>query len=230
MVVCTSTSECVCVLRQGTDPFTLHTLSSQAVSAALPTVPKDCADPLLIQQPVMDRVIWPAPEGSSDPGNAVLREKNKTKIQAKNSRKGWRNSCMWPRVRGIWASALGNQRGPGHGPKHWHSITRCSTVSAVLGTDWFQATSSPSHNAWTLSAISRDCSQCTVWMGHLVRVGDEKSVKSTDTPVATACGQWVVPWPILFTNVEAILNTTIHSAQRTSQDGNSLLLDLPQPP
>lgn len=97
---------------------------------------------------------------------------------------------MWPRVRGIWATALGNQRGPGHGPKHWHSITRCSTVSAVLGTDLFQATSSLSHNAWTLSAITRDHSQYMVWMGHLVSVGEEKDLCSKAVTLQLAL------WPV----------------------------------
>lgn len=150
--------------------------------------PRAAQLPLLIKQPVMGWVIWPAPEGSSDPGNAALRQTNRTKIQAKNSRKGW--SRMWPRVRGIWATALGNQRGPGHGPKHWHSITHCSTVSAVLGTDLFQATSSLSHNAWTLSAKTRDHSQHTVWMGHLVRVGEEKNLCSKAVTLQLAL------WPV----------------------------------
>lgn len=97
---------------------------------------------------------------------------------------------MRPRVRDIWATALGNQRGPGHGPKHWHSITHCSTVSAVLGTGLFQATSSPAHNAWTLEAITRDHSQYTVWMGYLVRVKEEKNLCSKAVTLQLAL--WLV--------------------------------------
>lgn len=182
--------ERVCVLRQGTDPFTLHTPSSHAVSLHFPRCPRTARLPLLSEQPVTGWVIWPAPEGSSDPGGAALRQTNKTKIQAKNSRKSWRNSRMRPRVRDIWATALGNQRGPGHGPKHWHSITHCSTVSAVLGTGLFQATSSPTHNAWTLEAITRSHSQYTVWMGYLVRVKEEKNLCSKAVTLQLAL--WLV--------------------------------------
>lgn len=140
--------------------------------------------PLLIKQPAMDWVIWPAPEGSSDPGNAVLRQTNKTRIQAKNSRKDWSNSRMRPRVRDIWAirtrqpkraRARAQVLAQRH-PTAWLSV---QTLARTCPT----ATSSLSNNAWTHFSNSQgpfpihslDGLPC--WGGR----GREFMVKSHDT-------------------------------------------------
>lgn len=184
--------------------------------------------PLLIKQPVMGWVIWPIPEGSSDPGNAVLRQRNKTRIQAKNSRKGWRNSRMRLRVRDIWAICT---RQPKRA-RAWAQVLAQHHPAAQLSVQSLAqtcptATSSPSHNAWALFSNSQgpfpihslDGPPC--WGGR----GREFMVKSHDARAGLGASE---QFPgLLFTSVEVILNTTIHSAQRSSQNGHCLLLGLP---
>ena len=128
-------------------PFYSSRTIQPGTQLALPTVPK---------QPAMGWVIWPAPEGSSDPGNAALRQTNKTRIQAKNSRKGWRNSRMWPRVRDIWAICT---RQP-NWARAWaqvlaqhHPAARLSVQS--LACTCPTATSLLSNSAWTLLSNSQ---------------------------------------------------------------------------
>lgn len=126
-------------------------------------------------------------------------------------------------------SALGNQRGPGHRSKYWHSITplldcQCSPWHGLVPRQ-----PALSNNAWTRFSNSQgpfpthslDGPPC--WGGRGKRIYGQKPRHSS-----WPWGQQTVPRPVLFTSVEVILNTTIHLVQRSSQNEHCLLLGLPQ--
>lgn len=121
------------------------------------------------------------------------------------------------------------KEGQGTGPSPGSGSPHCWAVSAVLSTAQScpTTTRSLSNNAWSHFSNYQgpflihvlDGPPC--WGGR----GRGFMVKSHDVPAGLE--QRAVSRAILFISVEVIMNTTIHLAQQSSQNGHCLLLGLP---
>lgn len=121
------------------------------------------------------------------------------------------------------------KEGQGMGPTTGTASPRCSTVSAVLGTDLSHG-NKPSLKQCLDTFQQQPGTMPNTQFGWATLLGWERKRIYGQKPWHSSwpCGQRTVPWPILFTSIEVILNTTIHSAQRSSKNGHCLLLGLPQ--
>lgn len=104
--------------------------------------------PLPVKQPAMGRVIWPAPEAQ------ILA----TLFRDKQIKHGFKPSIQGRAERTVGCgresetyglSALGNQRGPGHGPKYWHSVIPLLSSQCRPWHGLVPRQPALAHNAWT---------------------------------------------------------------------------------
>lgn len=110
---CTVVCTCPALLRQGVDPFALHASKSAAPCSLL------CWRILMSLCSSSSHGLGDLTHyrGQWDPDNVILRQTNRSRMQAKSSRKGWRNSRMRLRVKDKRAICIR------HSVKPWHTIT-----------------------------------------------------------------------------------------------------------